>query len=207
MNKEEIFRFFGTLAELYKEPCRIILTGAGAGVLYGRVRATMDLDFALKVPTKDPQKYEKEWKHLEDAIKETSLRTSIDAQYAEDIDRWSSITLLDYEKHAYLFKCFGNLELMLLEPPYWSIGKFGRYLDPDIRDLILVFQKTNTPWKVLAAILGQALKASPKSNACYLFRRQVEDFFKNYGKEAWGNNFSAESAILEFQKSAGITPS
>jgi hypothetical protein len=204
MNKEEIFHFFTTLAELYEKPCRIYLTGAGAGVLYGRVRATMDLDFALKVPAKDPQKHEKAWKELEEAIKETSLRTGIDAQYAEDIDRWSSITLLDYVKHSHLFKRFGDLELMLLEPPYWSIGKFGRYIDPDIRDMILVFQKTETPWENLADVLGQALKASPKSNACLLFRRQVEDFFKSYGKEVWGSDFSFQKAVRQFHRSAGV---
>ncbi len=205
MNEEEIVRFFEILAKTYKASCRIILTGAGAGALYGRIRATTDLDFALKIQANDAKTYEKDWKDFETAVKDVSLKTGIDTQYAEDIDRWSSITLLDYEKHTYLFKRFGKIEVRLLEPPYWAIGKFGRYLDSDVRDLIHVFQKTNIRWQVLSEILGKALNQTPKSTACFQFRKQVENFFNTHGKEVWGRDFTAEEAIRRFHQHAGIT--
>ena len=195
MNKRQVERYFEVLAKLYAKPCRVILTGAAAGALYGRVRATLDVDFAVSAA---------DWEKFSKAVHESGLRTGIAAQYAEDIDRWSSITLMDYAAHTYVYKRFGALELRLMEPTYWAIGKLSRYLDPDIRDLVAVFKKTNVEWKDVANISGKALRQSPKSTSCHLFRRQVEDFFKNSGKKAWGKNFDFERAIRVFHKTAGI---
>jgi hypothetical protein len=203
MNKNEVARYFNVLSKLFPHPCTVILTGAGAGAVYGRVRATMDLDFALKLE-KDSSSKTKQWQEFETASKEAALRTGIVAQYAEDIDRWSLITYLDYENHAIPFRRFGSLNVKLLEPCYWAIGKLARYLDPDVRDLIDVLKRTGTRPEVLSPILGTALKKSPKSTACYLFRRQVEDFFRSYGKRIWGREFSPESVIKNFHDHAGI---
>jgi len=195
MNKKQIERYFHTLSKLYHKKCKIILTGAAAGALYGRVRPTMDIDFSVEVL---------DWKGFSEAVEETSLRMGIVAQFSEDIDRWSSITLMDYKKHTYVFKRFGNIEVSLMDPAYWAIGKFTRYLDPDIQDLVKVFKATVTPWQRVATIAGRALRKSPKSTACFSFLRQTEHFFNHFGKKIWGKSFNSDEAIKVFRKSAKI---
>lgn len=206
MNKQAIERYFSLLSRKFHEPCLIILTGAGAGVVYGRVRATMDLDFAVKLKGPSSAAKSGRWEDFSKAVQVVTLQTGIDAQYAEDIDRWSSITLLDYENHTCPFKRFGKIEVRLLDPCHWAIGKFSRYLDSDIRDLIQVLQKTKTPWRRLTQVLGKSLRKSPKSTACFLFRRQVEDFLSAYGRSIWGKEFSKEAAIQRFHRDAKIKP-
>ncbi len=206
MNQKEIIHFFELLADRFGDKCRIILTGAAAGALYGRVRPTTDIDFALKIEAGSQQTYDRSWQAFTKAVEEVSATTGIAAQYAEDIDRWSSITLLDYEKHTTLFKRFGRIGVYLLEPSYWAIGKLSRYLDPDIQDLILVFKRTRTSWEDLCEVTGKALKESPKSTSCFQFRKQVEDFLKAHGKKVWGKNFNPEEAIKRFHFYAGTKP-
>lgn len=195
MNKTQVERYFKILSKAYPGRCRVILTGAAAGALYGRVRATMDIDFAAKTA---------DWERFSAAVRETGARTAIHAQFAEDIDRWSMITFMDYAKHTYVYKKIGGIEVRLMEPPYWAIGKLSRYLDSDVQDLVKVFKKTRTPWREVAVVAGFALKKSPKSNACFLFRRQVEDFLSHSGRKIWGSAFDLEEAIFLFQKSAGM---
>ncbi len=204
MNARQVSRYFKTLSLFFAAPCEILLTGAAAGAVYGRVRASMDVDFALKIKVLRASEKQNAWQEFEAAAVKTKEATGIAAQYAEDIDRWSSISFLDYWKHTRPFKRFGRIDVQLLEPAYWAIGKFARYLDPDVRDMIHVFRKTKTSWPELARVLGSALKKSPKSTACFLFRRQVEDFFTAYGKKVWGRKFSGYEAIRLFHKSAGI---
>lgn len=195
MNKTQVERYFRMLGITYRKKCRIILTGAAAGALYGRVRATMDVDFAVKAA---------DWSGFSKAVEEVSRRTGIAAQYTEDIDRWSSITLMDYAEHTTLYRRYGSVELKLMEPSYWAIGKFSRYLDPDIEDLVKVFKKTSTRWQDVAVVAGEALRKSPKSTSLFLFKRQVEDFFSRQGKKVWGRTFDAKGAIEVFHKKAGI---
>jgi hypothetical protein len=195
MNKKQIERYFKILDKIYSKKCRIILTGAAAGALYGRVRATMDIDFSAQAA---------DWENFSKAVEEASVRTGIAAQYAEDIDRWSSISFMDYKKHTFIYGQYGLVEVRLMEPSYWALGKLSRYLDPDIRDLVKVLKKTGTQWQETASVAGRALRKSPKSNACFLFRKQTEDFFKQYGKKIWGRPFDAKEAITIFHKKAGV---
>ncbi len=195
MNRAQVERYFRRLGEAYSKKCRVILTGAAAGALYGRVRATMDVDFAAKAA---------DWRGFSKAVEEVSRRTGIAAQCTEDIDRWSSVTLMDYAEHTYLYKKYGSLELRLMEPPYWAIGKFSRYLDPDIKDLVKVFKKTTTRWQDVAVVAGKALRKSPKSTSLFLFKRQIEDFFSWQGIKVWGRTFDAKDAIELFYTNAGV---
>lgn len=195
MNKKQIERYFKLLDKIYDKNCIVILTGAAAGVLYGRVRATMDIDFSAEAA---------DWETFSKAVQETSMRTGIEPQYAEDIDRWSSITLMDYKKHTFSYGWFGRVEVRLMEPPYWAIGKLSRYLDQDIDDIVKVFKKTGTKWQDTAVVTGRALRESPKSVACFLFRKQTEGFFEQYGKKTWGRTFNPTEAIEAFRKEAGI---
>ena len=206
MNKRAIDRFFQKLSREFRVPCKVILTGAGAGIIYGRVRATLDLDFAVKIKTTSVRKKDQAWQLFETCARKVSRETGIAVQYAEDIDRWSTITFMDYEKHARSYRRFGSLEIRLMHPVYWSIGKFMRYLDPDIQDLVEVLRKNRIPVRKLTQTLGKALRQSPKSTDCALFRRQVEDFLSTYGRKIWGRGFDAKAAILSFRKAARISP-
>lgn len=204
MNKGQIKRYFGTLAKIFKQPCRIILTGAAAGVIYGRIRSTMDIDFAVKFKTRSKRKADELWQDFSKATSEVTARTGIVVQFAEDIDRWSSITFLDYQENTRPFEWFGSIEVRLMDPCYWAIGKFTRYLDPDVRDLIEVLKKTKTTWSRLVSVSGQALKKSPKSTSCYQFRIQVEQFLASHGRLIWGKSFEPAKAVQKFHLCAGI---
>ena len=200
MNTKEIERFFRTLDRELGAEGRAILTGAAAGALWGSVRPSVDVDFALELGQKNPEAWEK----VESAIERTVKLTRIQANYAEDIDRWGMISLLDYKKHTRAYRRFGRLRLELLEPAYWSIGKMGRYLETDVQDMVGVFRRQQTPWKNLVLIWGRALRASPPSPALGQFRRQVEHFLRAYGRKIWGKQFSSEEALQGFYAAAKI---
>lgn len=204
MRRSEVRRFFHLLSRYFKHRMTIILTGAACGFFYGRIRATMDIDFAVKVGRLPRRKKDLRWQEFARAVEVVTQRTGIAVQYAEDIDRWSSITFLDYERHTKPLERFGFIRVRLLEPPYWSIGKFARYLDPDIRDLIQILKRTKTSPRTLVRVLGQALRKSPKSTACFSFRKQVEDFLSAYGKQVWGRTYSKDEALRSFYQAAGI---
>lgn len=195
MNKKQIERYFQLLAKAYPKKCWVILTGAAAGALYGRIRPTLDIDFQARA---------ERWQEFSEAVRKVSERTGIAAQFAENIDHWSMITLADYSKHTHVYKKFGGVEVRLMEPPYWAIGKLSRYLDPDIQDLAKVFKKTGTGWHRVAAVAGKCLAKSPRSTASFQFRKQVEHFFLKEGRKVWGKAFKANEAISVFHSHAGI---
>ena len=204
MNRYQINLYFKILAKRFPHACEIVLTGAAAGAIYGNVRATLDIDFAVRFKARSARQIKLRWREFEKATHDVTRLTGIVVQYAEDIDRWSTITFLDYWKHTRKFNQFGSIKVKLLDPLYWAIGKLTRYLDPDIRDMIQVFKKNGTAWRALAKVMGTALRKSPKSTACFLFRKQVEDFFAAYGKKIWGRHFMPEHAFAVFHRHAGI---
>jgi hypothetical protein len=200
MNKRQIDKFFRVLDTELQHEAGVLLTGAAAGTILGSTRPSMDVDFEIEF--RDPG--EVEWEQVEAAISNAGNRTGISANFAEDIDRWGMITLLDYKKNATLYKKYGKLTVRVLDPAYWSIGKMTRFIDPDIQDMIQVFRKNRPPAQGLAKVWGRALKASPRSAELTHFRRHVESFLKFYGKKIWGGNFDPDKTIREFHKVAGI---
>jgi hypothetical protein len=200
MNQRQIDRFFKSLDTKFHQEAKVILTGAAAGTILGNTRPSMDIDFAIEL--KNPN--ESKWKELDSAIKKVVVETGIQANYAEDIDRWGMITLLDYKKNIKYYKKHGKLILWVLNPTHWSIGKMTRFLDPDIQDMIRVFRKKKVSPTRLADVWGKALKESQRSTFLTRFRRQVESFFDSYGKKIWGRSFNSTKAIRQFHKSAGI---
>jgi hypothetical protein len=203
MNRRQIDTFFQVLSDEWNRKLVVLLTGAAAGTIWGQVRPSMDIDFAVQVSRKDKET----WEQLEAAIERTVRLTGTQANYAEDIDRWGLITLLDYKRHTHGYKIFGPLRVRVLDPAYWSIGKMTRYLDPDIRDMIQVFKRQKVPAARLARLWGRALKRSPRSAALIQFRRQVEDFLRTYGPTIWGRKFDPGNTVRRFYREAGITPS
>lgn len=189
INKAAIDKFFNVLANELKEPAQAILTGAAAGTLLGGSRATRDLDFAIRSISN------KNWNALDEAVHRTVQQTKIQANYAEDIDRWGMISLLDYEKHATTYKKFASLRVLIMDPAYWAIGKLTRYYYPDARDLGLVFKKKKPPLNRTLRVWSNALKASPKSDALQKFIHHVSLFFNEHGKSTWGNRFDADAAL------------
>lgn len=202
MNRRQIDRFFNVLSEQFNEELAVLLTGAAAAAIWGQVRPSVDVDFAVQAKARDKTV----WERLETAVERTIRLTGIQANYAEDIDRWGLITLLDYRRHTRPYRRFGRLEVRLLDPAYWSIGKMTRYLDPDVRDMIQVFKRQKIPADRLARLWGRALERSPRSTALIQFRRQVEDFLRTHGPAVWGKKFDAEQSIRRFYGEAGITP-
>ena len=200
MNPRQIERFFQILSRELDAEARAILTGAAAGALWGRVRPSADVDFALEFKRTGPRLWEK----VESAVKRTMKLTGLQANYAPDIDRWGLISLLDYKKHTRLYRRFGRLQVDLLEPGYWSIGKMTRYLEPDVRDMTDVFRRRRVRWQTLVKLWGRSLRKSPPSLVQGQFRRQVEDYLRHHGKKVWGNSFKAETAIEHFHRAAGV---
>lgn len=202
MNQRQIDRFFQVLSRQFNEDVVVLLTGAAAGTIWGQARPSVDVDFAVQMRRPNDETWEK----LEAAIERTVKLTGIQANYAEDIDRWGLITLLDYKRRTHPYRRFGRLQVRLLDPGYWSIGKMTRYLDPDVTDMVRVFKRQKIPAGRLARLWGRALKRSPRSTALLQFRRQVEDFLRTYGPTIWGRKFDAGKTMRRFYKAAGITP-
>jgi hypothetical protein len=203
MNRKQVDHFFRTLSRELGEEARAILTGAAAGALWGNIRPSVDIDFAMELKSKAPDL----WQKVETAVDRTTRLTGIQANFAEDIDRWGLISLLDYKKHTHLYRRFGRLRVVLLDPAYWSIGKMTRYLDPDIRDMAEVFKRQHVPVLRLVRLWGEALRKSPRSTMLIQFRRQVEDFLRHQGPRIWGQGFNTSEAITAFHRYAKIKPS
>ena len=196
----QIEQFFEIIDAELSQDVQAILIGAAAGNIMGSKRASIDIDFAVELSKPG----EANWQQLESASKKAMNRTGIVANYAEDIDRCGMVTLLDYKNKTKLYKKYGKLALMVLEPAYWSIGKMTRFLEPDISDMKSVFIKKKVSPAYLAEVWGKALKESPRSTTLIRFRRQVEYFFESYGTKIWGRNFNSSKAIKQFHHSAGI---
>ncbi len=201
MDKKQIDNFFKALNQNIKDVAKgrikIILTGACAGILMGGNRPSIDIDFAVDCA----KKY---FKNVEDAIKKASTLTGIAANFSEDIDRWSQITFLDYKRYTTPYKTFGVIEVSILSPEYWSIGKIARYLDPDVDDLVKVLKNKQVPALKLARLWGRALLNSPRSSASFAFKIHVEHFFKTYGPSIWGKRFNQGKCLREFYKTLEI---
>ena len=193
MTRAQIDRFFRTLARELGRPARVIVTGAAAGSLWGMVRPSADIDFEIRFvsgPANGPA--------LEAAMERTERLTGIAAHYAEDMDRFGAITLLDYRQHTRPFKKYAGLDVRLLDPAYWAIGKLTRYLDLDVDDLVVVLKAQRPPPARLINVWAKALARSPRSTACTQFCRHVEHFLKTYADTIWGKGFDGSELAERF---------
>ncbi len=200
MKSLEADKFFRALAKQLDEPVTIFLTGAVAGAIFGNVRSSADIDFAIEPKRKGNARWEK----INGALLRTSRETCISVQYARDIDRWGMISLLDYRREAVRYRKFGAIDVRTLDPVHWAIGKFTRYWRPDTQDLIAVLKKKRIPAAKLVKTLGKALRKSPPSSQGFQFRQHVEQFLGEYGRKIWGAKFDPAGSIQIFHKTAGI---
>jgi hypothetical protein len=207
-----IEHFLKILAAELGVPARVYVTGAAAAALWGRVRPSLDVDLGIELRSKTGSKSGSKkssnkagsWDLVQSAIDRTVRLTGIAASAASDIDRWGMITLMDYRRTSRVYRRFGDLEVRLLDPATWAIGKLTRYLDPDIRDVTEVFRKQAVDAARAARIWGRALRASPASTAQHQFHLNVEDFLQRQGRAAWGAHFDAAGALQTFERAARI---
>lgn len=200
MTPRQIERVMSTFAAELGIPARAYLTGAAAAALWGRVRPSYDVDLGLE----PRHKSQASWAAVQRAVERTTRRTGVAVSVAEDIDRWGMITLLDYKRTSRRYRKFGLLELRLLHPANWSIGKLTRGSDPDLRDVAEVFRRQHVPVARASGTWGRALRASPASTAQFQFRRNVERFLRERGRRIWGSTFDAEKATAAFWRAARI---
>lgn len=177
MKIRDIENFFRELDKRIDFSLTVILTGGASAVCYGAPRATQDIDFETSLQVSGRRKQECQEK-LTEALDEVGRLTGITPQYSEDIDRWSSIYLP--AKSSRLFQKIGKVEVRLLDPELWAVGKLSRYLGSDVKDLVAVFKKLRPDIMKFAKVWGQALGGSPSSSAQVSFKRQVEQFFMDY---------------------------
>lgn len=188
MTPKDLERFFEDLASRWPHPTTILLTGGAGAFVLGGSRPTDDVDFEVRF-----HKPETSWEAFAAEVKNTSEQTGIGAQYAESIDRWSQITLLDYRDHTTLVKRYGAIEVRVLNPLYWSIGKISRFYDQDAQDLIAVFRQHQPDPIAVARLWARTLRESPRSTQLKLTLDHALYFFKMHGKAIWGEAFSMAS--------------
>ena len=204
MRKNLIDLFFLELSKKTTQDTEVIVTGAVAGALFGHSRPSLDIDFEIR-PTKekDPAYLE----YLDGVIREISSNLKVDTNYGEDISHWSMIDYLDYRTKTIPYKKMGRLDIRLMAPEYWTIGKMARFLELDIQDMIKIIKIKRIPSDRLVKLWARALKASDLSLELGQFRQHVEFFLKKCGPRLWGKSYKAEKAVALFRKLAGVATS
>lgn len=201
MKKALIRRFFKELDQELQKPAEVILTGAAAGSLLGVVRPSLDIDFEIRL------KQSRKRKNLfeaRDVIQQIARKVGVAVNYSEDIGHWSMINLLDYRKTALSYFKAGQLNVRIIAPEYWTIGKMARFLEVDIRDMVRMIKRKKLKPKKLISLWGRSLRSSPLSLELGSFNRNVIYFIKHYGKKIWGRRFDTEKEIALFKKSAQL---
>ena len=120
------------------------------------------------------------------AIDATVKETGIAARYDSAIESWSSISWPQSEPRSRRYRRFGSIDVHILDPLWWSVGKLARYLASDISDLVVVLKTTRTQPAEAVRAWGQALGRSPLSSAQPIFKRQVLNFLKENATTIWG---------------------
>jgi hypothetical protein len=196
LRRADLKKFFSALASRLPYPAKLVLTGGGEAMLLGGSRPTGDVDFSVVMPVLSSE--------VERAIAEAAQATGVAVQYSTDIDRWSQVAIPKARRKTRFYNRFGPLTVHLLDPKCWAVYKLARYLDSDVADLLSVLKRQRVSWIALARLCGESLRASPRSTQLYLFRRQVEHFFKQHGGKLWGKSFKSDRAVAVFHRAAKI---
>ncbi len=169
-------------------------------MLLGGTRPTGDVDFGVTLSVRHARR----WNELEPAILDAASAAHVVVQYSADIDRWSPVAIPAARRKTRRLKRVGRLSVHLLDPACWAVYKLARYLDADVGDLRVVLRRQRVPALALARLCGEALRSSPRSTQLFLFRKQVEHFFREHGRAVWGREFDADRAIAAFHRAARI---
>jgi hypothetical protein len=192
--------FLDTLARRLPCPAKIILTGGAEAMILGGSRPTGDIDFGITLRSRD----EHQWARVEAAVSAAADESDVTVQYSADVDRWSSVAIPQARRRSRPYRRIGRLTVHLLDPASWAVYKLARYLDQDVEDLQVVLRHERLPSGRLARLCGESLRVSPRSTHLFLFRKQVEHFFREHGRAVWGRRFDPSTAIATFHRVAGI---
>jgi hypothetical protein len=192
MNLQQAEAYFTELGKQLPAQTVIVLTGGIAASLLADARTTDDIDFAVIKPLV------KHWDAIAEVLQRLAAKRGIQVQFGEDLDRWSSVTLLDWKKHTRRHRKSGKLEVRILDPLYFSIGKITRGTQRDIEDIVAVFKAQKIGWEPLVRLWARALKKSPRSTAIPLVKRQMRGFLKEEGKAIWKKD--ADKALQKFDQ-------
>lgn len=198
MRPRDIDRFFTLLSREFHAPLKIFLTGGAVAVLSGSRRVTHDLDFQIAMK-KNGEKYQEA---LRAAIEKATALTGIATQYDENIETWGSIAWPPRRPQARLYKRYGSVDVYLLDPLLWSIGKLSRYLTSDVEDLQTVLRRLRIPPRTAVRAWGEALGRSPMSSAQALFKRQALHFMRKHGPSIWCRKWQVQALEQLFLDSA-----
>jgi len=184
-----------------KIPCEVILTGASAGRLMGHIRPSVDIDFEIRAKSKRDQP--RLQAVLDGVIRKLCSELGVAANYSGDISRWGEVSYLDYRKTARPYRQFGALDVKLIHPAYWTIGKMTRYLEQDIRDMAAILKEHRIDPVPLISLWAKALRQSNLSLSLSQFKEHVEDFLKRHARAVWGEQCRSEELIRRFQRALG----
>lgn len=184
VRKRQIDFFFRELDKALDQKAEIILLGASAGSLMGHIRPSIDIDFEIR--TAKPVKNKKAFTGL---IEETARKARVAVNYSEDIGHWSMVNYLDYRKTAVPYEIFGKLNVKLIAPEYWTIGKMARYYALDAKDMSAIIRKKKINPGPLVKLWKRALDSSDLCLELGQFQKHAHDFLKTYGRKLWGKNF------------------
>ena len=196
MNKRQIDLFFKVLDQELGVKGTVILTGASAGSLMGHIRPSFDIDFEIRLVKKTGKVKTK----LQSSIDKAATMAGVAVNFSENIGGWSRINYLDYRKTAIRYKRIGNLEIKLIAPEYWTIGKMARFLELDIQDMVKIISKKKLKPAMLINIWAKAIRSSDLSLELGQFRDHVIYFIKHYGTKLWGPEAEPDSLIGKFQQ-------
>jgi hypothetical protein len=200
VRQSRIDAFFRRLDEKLGLRAEIILIGASAGSLMGHIRPSLDIDFEI-TPTSRVSGAKKE--RIQQAVMDVSRQMGIAVNFSDDVSHWSMIDFLDYRRTAKSYKKIGRLNVKLIAPEYWTIGKMTRFLELDIQDMMKIIRIKKIPAKRLIELWARALRASGLSLELGRFRRHVEFFLAKCGPKVWGKDYRADAALRLFRSAAG----
>lgn len=204
MRKNLVDLFFIELDRALAIPASVILTGAAAGALYGNVRQSADIDFEIRFKGRKRKGYQSREEIVQGLMREIASKLGIAANYSDDISHWSMIDYLDYRKSSMPYKKIGKIDVRLMAPEYWTIGKMTRFLEIDVKDIIKVIRKKRLRAGRLISLWARAWRASPLSLTKGQFKRNVENFLNRHGRKLWGRVFDKQKAIADFRRLAGL---
>ena len=200
MNKRKIHYFFRQLDANLDATATVIVVGASAASLMGHVRPSFDIDFEIRLKRNTATKKTL----LTKMILKSAQESGVAVNFSENIGGWSMINYLDYRKTATPYEFFGKLDVRLIEPAYWTIGKMTRFLELDIQDMVKIIRKKKIQPARLIGIWAQAFKTSDLSLELGQFKDHVLYFLKSYAKKLWGKKVDPQRLSELFLKQSGV---
>ncbi len=188
MRKRQIDFFFRELDKALHLKAEIILLGASAGSLMGHIRPSVDIDFEIRPARRVQNKRE-----FEEKILQTARKAAVAVNFSENVSHGSMVSYLDYRKTARDYKKFGKLNVKLIAPEYWTIGKIARYYALDAKDTAAIIRRKKLKPASLVRLWRRALDSSDLSLEIGQFKKHAVHFLKSYGRKLWGKDFKFEA--------------